>query len=436
MLNVLLFVGNYLICVVYSFTRHPAWAFILYQIVYFMYPRGRFWGYMIPAMSYSFYTVIVMIIVLLKSFGGSHSNKLFAVPQFKWIFLLGLGCIIVNYYAVYPELHYKISTNFIKLIIIISIAYKLIDTEKMFDYVLYAYIFGSWYIGFQAFQVGRNSGNRVEGIGTTDMPDTNGIATAIAPAAILAVYYFWISKSLKMRGLMAIAGVFILNAIVLINSRGAFLALGVGILSLIGRMYFSKHQRPHQKLSVIILVVFGLSAVVYLVDDSAIERFYTLEHYEVEHRDENQEASRTLFWATAIKIAEDHPLGLGWKGFDYYAPDYLPDVKVSQDGNRNRSVHSTWFQALTEWGYLGITVFIVMLISCFRALRRCRQVLVERNDIDNYFKMVALESGFLAYIVGMTFINLLTSEVLYWQVLYSACAYNIFVVLAEKENIE
>ena len=95
-------------------------------------------------------------------------NKLFETSQFRWIYfiLLLYGC--AWFFAVYTEGHLQATIYFLKLIIIITLAYKLVDTTEKLDYAIWGYIFGSWYISLLTYQTGRNSADRVEGIGTVD----------------------------------------------------------------------------------------------------------------------------------------------------------------------------------------------------------------------------------------------------------------------------
>ena len=94
------------------------------------------------------------------------------------------------------------------------------------DFAICGYLFGCWYISFLTYQTGRNRGDRVEGIGTVDAPDANGIAAALAPSVVLCLYYFWLTKNKYIKIIFVIAGVFSANALILINSRASFLAVG------------------------------------------------------------------------------------------------------------------------------------------------------------------------------------------------------------------
>ena len=62
------------------------------------------------------------------------------------------------------------------------------------DFAICGYLFGCWYISFLTYQTGRNRGDRVEGIGTVDAPDANGIAAALAPSVVLMPLLFLVDK--------------------------------------------------------------------------------------------------------------------------------------------------------------------------------------------------------------------------------------------------
>ena len=426
MLNFLMFVGCYVGGFIMAFAANPAWAFMLYQIVYFISPLERWWSYMVPTFSYSFFTVMLMFVVFLKDYKEHKKNRIFAAPQFKWVYLIAVAYVCTLFYAALPDINNDATINFIKLAIIISVAYKLVDTDKKLNGVLAAYIAGAAYIGFLTYQVGRGPDGRVEGIGTVDAIDSNGIAAAIAPAVVLSAYYFWVSKSKIAKLSVAVAGAFIANGIVLINSRGSFLAVIASMAYFVLFLLFSKHQRKNQRFSAIGMLFVGAIAAVFVVDESALQRFQSMK---TEQMTEEQEtgATRIFFWLAAIDMAKDYPFGTGAWGFQVHAPDYLPE-NMDTGASRNRSVHSSWFEALTEVGYLGLFFLLMLLYSSFKTTKKAKATLSKAGEVDNYYKVIAIEAAFVAFIVAMTFMNRFRAEILYWIVLFTACAYNIYVL--------
>jgi O-antigen ligase len=431
MLNAILFIfintAGYLL----TFTHNPVIAFVLYEAIYFFHPQNRWWGDMIPELSYSLLSVIIMLIALLKNNNSIYRNQIFKTPQLVFAYLIGLLYSIAYFYAVSPIAHYDATIYFLKLLIIITLAFKLINTALNLKYAIWGYMFGAWYISFYIYQIGRNAGDRVEGIGTVDAPEANGIAAAIAPALVFCLHYFLDSEKIKNRFLFAIAGIFIANALVLINSRGAFLAGAISVTYYMYFLYFSRTKRNHQKKIALILTLVGLIGSSLIVDDGFKNRMWSITDNTSVDITKESGSTRTIFWFAAWEMAKDHPFGSGFKGFNYNAPFYISE-DVNTGNKRTRSVHSTWFETLSEIGYLGLFFLLLMIFYCFKTLSKCKNILRKNGDAKTLFFLIAIEAALISFIVSMTFIDRMRAEILYWCVLYTAAAYNIFYLQQKK----
>lgn len=433
MLHILLFLSVFCIGIILSFAQLPIYAFVVYQAIYFFNPTARWWSYGIPEIGYSFITVVVMAMLLFINYKNTKNNRIMALPVFRWLIFLLCIYAMNTFWAVFPDQHVESLILFVKTIITIGLAYKLCDSVLKLDYMLYGYIFGAWYISFYVFQTGRNSSGRVEGIGTVDSPDANGLAAAIVPSLVLALYYFWTASTKKGKAVFAVSGVFIANALVLINSRGAVLAAAVSLMYFMGALHFSKLQKKGQRKAVVIIMILGCLGGLRLLDDSFVERIKTIKNTEVNEEKETG-ATRTVFWLASLDVVADHPLGAGYRAFNYYSDEYLP-MDMNTGNSRSRTVHSTWFEVLTEMGYLGFFVFMMMLYSCFSMTHECKKKTNNLESVDDYFKIIALEAAFIAFIVAMTFLNRSRAEILYWMVLFVSCAYNVYVMSRNDKKI-
>ena len=331
MLQALLFIATLVFGLVLTFIVSPAFSFVLYEAIYFFSPAERWWSSYFPSISYSFFSVVFMLSALLVSGRfRSEANNPLSTPQFRWLYALIVMYGIAAFYAVNPEGHQEALVNYVKLAIIMTIAYKLVETRSDLDYAIWGYVFGSFYISFLIYQTGRNWYDRVEGVGTVDSPDANGIAAAIAPSLVVCLYYFWTRDNKVAKALFALAGVFIANAIILLNSRGAFLGIAMSILFFMYYVFFSSLRRKFQRATAIGISIAGIMGSFYLADDAFFSRLETMTQTELNSEQETG-STRFLFWASALDIAKDHPFGAGFRGFDSYAPFYLPeDLTVSQ----------------------------------------------------------------------------------------------------------
>lgn len=429
MISALAFVCAYGAGIIAAFAVSGAWGFHLYQITYFLNPTSRWWGASIPSIPYSMITVATMGLAWMVHRKKNEDPKITEAPQFKWLLLIGVLMVVVDFYAVNELRHRESMIDFWKLIIVIILAYKLLDNEKKLEMALICYIAGAFYIGWEAYSVGRNSMGRVEGIGMVDVPDANGFAAALVPAVPLLIYFFWKGNNWQ-RLLSCALGIWIANGIVLINSRGAFLGVSVGCIWFLSTMLLSRHQRGRQRLVAVFIIFASVCAALYVTDELFWERMSTLRSVE----DESESGShRYRMWLSAIELARDYPGGVGAFGFQALSPIYV-DADLFFGKQATKAVHSTWFQSLAEIGWLGLGCFLAMIGSCIRSTRRIKATLIAKGDQKGYFRAVAIQSAFFGYLVAGSFIDVFRSQMMFWLMMFTAVQHRLFLVESVSSN--
>jgi len=148
---------------------------------------------------------------------------------------------------------------------------------------------------------------------------------------------------------------FVVNTIVLCNSRGALMGLAAGGIAAI---FLS---RGGVKLKTILGCILGVGLLLYLADERFLTRQQTILHVE-----DSSAISRTEFWGAALRLIGDYPLGLGGNAFESMVNQYLPNYT----GN---AVHNTFLQVGTEWGVLGLLFYLAAFGSVFLMLHRIRK---------------------------------------------------------------
>lgn len=414
-----IFFAGAIVALFYSATA----SFMLYQMVYMMNPDVRWWSAQIPGLPYSMVTVLLMMVALAVRYKTlSAISPWSRQPLTKWLVLFLAMYYVMYLFALNPAAHHQFTFNFTKLIVIIAIAYKLIHSEKALNAVLWTYIIGATYVGYVAWTVGRNDEGRVEGIGMVDTGgDANHTAAALVPSVILLIYYAWMGNK-KTRFLCFVCGAFIVNALVLINSRGAFLGVVVGAGLFIGYMLFSRFQKAGQRSIAVFIILAGISGGLYVADDTFWERMQTLQANEEGERGGDD---RMHFWWATFDMLEDHPMGLGIGGYQQISSLYL-DASVTSYSVESRVVHSSWFQLLGEVGWIGAGIFLGLLYSTWRLLTNTKQHLVEQGRNDAYFQVISFQCAMIAFMVAATFIDRARAEIFYWMFLFIACAGNVY----------
>lgn len=401
----------------------PVSSVLVYQMVYFVNPDSRWWAASIPGIQYSFIAALMILATLTVRYKELSSQAPWKnQPVLKWmIAILVMYGLMINF-AVVPEVHKTFTYDFAKLVIIIFATYKLINSEKALDACLWVYIFGVTYIGYIAYSVGRDGQGRVEGIGMIDTGgDGNMTAAAMVPALIILTYMAWLGNK-KIKILAVFCGALIANGIVLINSRGAFLGAVAGALFFLFYMIFSRHQRKGQRGTAILIIVVALAGTVYVADDAFWTRMETIQDVD----DGGKSGSHRIdFWMATFDVLQDYPLGVGIQGFIELSPNYLPEHYF--DGRKTgKATHSTWFQVLSEIGWLGILFLLALLVSTYKLSRNTKRYLISTENYDAYYKMLALDGALISFLIAASFIDRGRSEMLYWLILFIAIASNIY----------
>jgi|SRR5690554_4220299 len=409
----------------------PVLSVLVYQLVYFVNPDNSWWAASIPGLKYSFIAALLMLFMVMVRYKElSQVSPWRKQPVFKWMLALLAVYGLMIFFAVVPEVHKPFTYDFAKLIIIMLVAYKLVNSEKALNACLWAYVLGVTYIGYIAYSVGRDGQGRVEGIGMVDAGgDGNMTAAAMAPALIILTYMAWLGSK-KVKFLAILCGAFIANGIVLINSRGAFLGVVVGASFFLLFMIFSRHQRQGQRGMAILIIIIGLFGTLYVADEAFWSRMETLENID----DGSKSGSHRIdFWIATFDVLEDYPMGVGIQGYIELSPNYLPEHYF--EGRKiGKAVHSTWFQALGEVGWLGFAFLLILIISTFRLSKNTKQHLIANKNYNAYFKMLALEGALLSFLVAASFINRARAEMLYWLILFIAIASNVYYLRFTDSN--
>lgn len=425
----LLFLAVFLGGIMVALFYNGAAAFILYQLVYFLNPSDRWWSAGIPGISYSFVTSILMLAVLAMGYRKlSEQSPWSEHPSLKWLVAILLSYYAAHLWALAPASHDKFTFAFLKVVIVIFTAYKLLNTKMALTASIWAYLIGCTYVGYLGTITGRNSGDRLEGIALPETDDVNPVAAAIVPAGVLLLYYAWMGNT-KVRILCFFCGALIANGLVLFNSRGAFLGTIASTGLYLLHMMFSRHRQRGQRAMALVIVVLGISGGLYITDDTFWSRMETLSS----NTETNEGgAGRITFWFAAVEMMGERPLGMGVNGFNLLAPIYLTEEE--RGGETYRAVHSLWFQGLTEVGWHGFFFFLAMLFTLYRLSRRARMALLKEGNYSDYFKLLALECALFGYLVCGTFINQFRAEILYWMLLLVAVGTKVHYLQPVREK--
>lgn len=205
---------------------------------------------------------------------------------------------------------------------------------------------------------------------------------------------------------------------ILTYSRGGFIAFSFLITLTIFRFRGELKKLASKKmiLSMSFLVIAFFVCFVVLKAHSEhsisvyIERIQTLASPTTHDR---SMSSRFEYSWLALKVFLDHPLlGVGMRNFDRLNPF-------------GGLVHNTYLEVLTATGLLGFIPFLIILYLTWKKLKAVQTLLnLKKGALYNY--AVALELGFLAFMVSALFVSFDLKKTTWLFIALSSVLWNIF----------
>lgn len=199
-----------------------------------------------------------------------------------------------------------------------------------------------------------------------------------------------------------------------------FARTGLVTLPVVLVMLFMRSKRKF--LALVILGVFALGVMNY-----APERLFERAE-SIRTRTDGSTQMRLESWYVAWRFALDNPLGGGFwvlahdETFGKYLENYL----------RAQSAHNIYLEVLADHGFLGLGLYIGVIISSFFTLLRMKWRLrnrVEAEWLVNYCKMIQV--SLTAYLIGGMFLPLS-----YWDLFYHLVSFVVLLrAIAVKEGL-
>jgi putative inorganic carbon (hco3(-)) transporter len=233
--------------------------------------------------------------------------------------------------------------------------------------------------------------------------------------------YLLTEKDWRLRAVALCTTPFIINTLILCNSRGAMVGVAVAVVAaffLVG---------SGRRLRMIGAGVATLAIGFYLADPQFIARQQT-----TTEATDNSSQERLTTWKGGARLVKDRPFGSGGRGFHALSPIYIPDV-VEAHGGDPRAPHNTYVMVASEWGVLGLICYLGLYASTFRMLGQIKKRARDATDRFHYWRAFALQLSLIAYMACSMFTDRLYGEAGYWMI---GLAYALYRIQATEQASE
>ena len=401
------------VCTVLAFVRHPIYGVYLYLATTYVYPQGRYWGYVFGDLRWALVAAALTVVAVLV-----HRGKL--APKPAWV--TNLPAVVICIYALWMWVqtpwaldaheHFEGSSRITKYLIAFWFVYRVADSKEHLRDLLLAQVLGSALLGIYAQYTGREGG-RLDGVGGPGIDDSNTLGMYLVVGAILAVTLVLTQPGWR-RWVSLVSLALIINGFVLANSRGAFLGLVAGGLVL-ALCKARKHRRLFWGFTVV-----ALMGLVVVVDKTFVERMFTIQDATSQSDVADRSArSRVVIIEAQAQMFLDYPMGTGHRGTAVLSTRYLDRewLAASRDGDeesRARSSHNTFMTTLVEQGVLGALLYVVVTVWGLGMLAKVRA----HDEPGSDPVLVTLAAGIcgalaVVWVAGHT-ADYLMAEIQYW----------------------
>ena len=353
-------------CLLYFIFKRPYIGVSLWIWSAMFFPNGWVWGF---ASSFRYNLLIALATILSYVF---QQNKIKTEGSALTILILFffLWTTISSIFTISnPSIVWFEWNVFFKIIIFYVLCILTIKTKHHINVFIWAVTLSAAYFGAAEGlkYIVTAGGHTVEGIPGSRLSDRNELALAVNMTLPLIIFLLSQTKHKWLKIALISAVIFNVVAIIGSFSRGGLLGLIV-----IGGYFFLQSKR---KLLVSIFLILSVGIGSIFVSDEWTNRMDTINTME----QDNSFLGRVVAWKQAVLMAIDHPLfGGGFKAgqnpgvwylyeADFYRLNFIIDTGDYRV-DRPKAAHSIYFQVLGDQGFVGLFIFLVILLVSYRKL--------------------------------------------------------------------
>jgi probable O-glycosylation ligase (exosortase A-associated) len=367
-------------------------------------------GYMNPnRLTYGFANnfpwVMLVAIVTLFALVFSRERKrisLSSVSVLLFVFVVWTGLTTV--FAAQPSAAWPKYEEFTKILVMVFVTLMLVKTRERMHGLVWVIVFSLGFYGVKGgvFTALGGGVNHVMGPAGSFITDNNALALALAMTIPLMRYLQLQSTKKWIRRGLAAAMLFTGIAVLGTYSRGGL----IGLLIVAGALFVKSRQRFAV---VLVIIVVGLIAWNFMPAQWT-ERMGTL--HNASQTDSGE--TRIQSWKFATAVAIHHPVFAG--GFEVYQDTALWR-NFGPEGAIPRAIHSIYFRMLGEQGFIGLGLFLALLVASWRNCARVRKLARDDSRLRWAFDLASmLQVTLVAYMTAGAFLPMPYFD-LSWQLM-------------------
>lgn len=324
----------------------------------------------------------------------------------SWLILLFTGIIIASSVTAFsPTASFDKIRVWYSWVAIYFLIVNIVNSRQRFVFFILLWLLCNYYMSQGGFKQFALRGFTFEKWGILGAPGwfQNSGEFGIAMCMMFAVsWHFYAAarqylttwRKLFVLGMPVTAAVGVIGS----SSRGALLGLGaIGLCVLL-----------RSKINPRSVIAIGLVAVAawFILPDEQKARFSSA-------GDDETSITRKVLWLNGLQMAKSNPvLGVGYENWLTVYDLYYKNSQISAAFNEHivQVPHNIFIQCMAELGYLGLAVFVLLILATVVMNHRTRSICQAGHDPPNVFVMhmsYALDEALWSYVVAGFFVTVL-----------------------------
>jgi probable O-glycosylation ligase (exosortase A-associated) len=324
-------------------------------LAWYVFSLGNFhtliWGGPFAGLNYAY--VIAVLTCLSWCFSRTDQKRLPITPLVILTLLFSIWITFTSWCALAPgEDVWSKWITVQKILFMCLVGFALTTTRERLNQLIWAVVLtiGLWGVKGALSSI-LHGGGEIHGPDGGMLADNNDFGLGLVVMLPLLFYQWQIATNRHVRRGLMLMGFLVTLAVFFTYSRGAL----VGVCAM-GVVFW---LRSRAKFATALLITALAVSIYSVAPEQWFKRMGTIETYQ----DDGSAMSRIHLWQVSLRIAELHPITGG--GFKVtFWPNVTNNMLRGTDLERltkPRAAHSIYFDALSEHGWVGLFLFLMIL---------------------------------------------------------------------------
>lgn len=379
-----------LVGIIFTF-RKPTWGVVVFVILYFI--RDPFLREWFPLAYTDLHLPLIFSIACLLSWLLSSNRRPMQMPVQLWLMFLFFAIICLSrYYNHYYIFEAKDPGEFLRMCILFFLIVNTVNDDNSCKNVLWAMVLTNVFAAlyhYYNYRTGWRSVYVVETLGTLNR---NEFANILASLPAIAFFLMKDAKKAFHKTFLLFSIICLIGGVILTYSRSGFLSLAIGLVFVI--LINNNKAR-----NIMLILILGL-LIFPRLSENYFDRLNSIKTYEVDP----SAMARVGANKAALNMLRTHPfIGIGAGNFNDNVLDYTPP-ELSQWVAKDMSIHNVTLQVASETGFIGLSVFFLLMMSGFWAVLKIWRYREQYKISDTTMSMaVSLGIALFAYLINLQF---------------------------------